>query len=602
MAEDNKQALIDAAWKQWFHKDYAWHEQPQEPVPFHTLEDSWRTDPETNEVRDDKALEDAGELIRHDGQKPYHIALLPLHYEDGTPTRKLTHASTTHEKLMAILRQRLSAAADPEAPLAHFRGIVVGGAFDLPGWEFDQPIRARLIDAIFAGPVNFLRATFAGDADFSDATFLADANFGGAIFNAKARFVNATFAGGVDFDQATFKADANFYAAKFAADASFLRATFLGSTDVSGIKFTADANFHKTTFAADADFSGTIFAGKANLNGATFTADADFNYAVFTAEAAFNGASFAADAHFKGLTFKGRFSFGDSRFVRVADFGQMNWPKNPLDHHVAFLNATFHDLADFTGSGFRAFAAFDGARFQQGLRFDKAGLGNIAKKHFEASSREQFNTEQKAASGADGREQNLEQLESGCRVLKQEMAKQGDKSREQLLYKFELLARRAQHSTPGWEKVASYAYETLSDYGGSVFRPILWLKGVFVVFALVFWTFLFSLAPSAAHPHIPPPLHDATGHAPKECAANALTLPIKSVSDQLTLAAELSASRIFPFGPFDDVPKRLILAYDCDGFSGRSLVFRLLATLESFLALTLAFLSGLSVRRRFQIN
>lgn len=577
MAQDkiaDRDKLLTEAWARWREADYSWEgllDRRKEADGFESLQHYWRTDPGTGEVRDDAALIDAGELIVVAGQKTYHIAHLPLHYEDGSPTTKTVPETATeiHERLVNLIEVRLKVSSAEDSPMAMLQGIVIGSRIDLSLNRADYPLQ-----------VNFSFALI-HEALFTGAKFLSSVSFLGTTFLDSVRFDNTTFSSYIRFDRATFYGDTHFDSASFLGDAIFSNATFYSR-----------ASFVFATFSCDACFDSAIYG-----------AEAYFLISSFSGHTSFVRTSFSDYARFGCAKFSSHMNYTHAQFQKEADFAEVTWPQNPLAHHKAFFNATFEALADFSGSGFRAFAAFDGAIFKQGLRFDKIERSSATgKRRFEAQARHHLNNELaacKTESDDDfGPEQRLEELENGCRLLKQEMIKQGDKSREQILYKFELLARRAQKSTALSEKALSYLYGWFSDYGGSALRPLVWLVGIWLGFSLLFSTFLFSVSPPRP---VPAPVALVAPASPNGSCKDALHLPAKA-SDLLPLSLSVSASRIFPFGAFEDVSKRLVSAYDCEGYTGRALGFRLLATVESFLALTLAFLFGLAVRRRFQIS
>ena len=66
---------------------------------------------------------------------------------------------------------------------------------------------------------------------------------------------------------------------------------------------------------------------------------------------------------------------------------------------------------------------------------------------------------------------------------------------------------------------------------------------------------------------------------------------------------EMAASRIFPFGAFEDVSKSWFANLTKRGVTtGTVLVARSMASLQSLIALLLIFLFGLAVRRRFKVG
>ncbi len=600
MAQDkiaDKEQRLAEAWARWREADFSWEgllDPRKEPEGFDSLQHYWRTDPETGEVRDDAALVAAGELIVVAGQKTYHLAHLPLHYEDGTPTAKTTSetASVIHNHLIALIEVRLKAALIDKAPSALLQGLVTGDTLNLSKDRFDHVLRIIFDKAIIAS------------ADFESATFSRYAGFKWVTFSGKASFWDTNFSGYADFWGTTFLDIADFWIVKFSGYADFSAATFLSYSRFSSAAFSYSAAYDRVNFSGDTDFSDVAFSGYARFDNVLFSSDANFSRTAISGRAIFNYAKFSGNARFDYAKFLGDITCNCARFTKGMNFINIIWSPNHRGHHKAFFNTTFDGLADFSGSGFHAFAAFDGAQFKQGLRFDKIDRNDASGwRRFESQARHHFDYELATCKEAHDRfdqEQRLEELENGCRLLKQEMIKLGDKSREQILYKFELLARRAQKSTALSEKALSYLYGWFSDYGGSALRPLVWLVGIWLGFSLLFLTFLFSVSPPRPAP-APAPAAVVAQASPSGACKDAMRLPAKA-SDLLPLSLSVSASRIFPFGAFEDVSKRLVSAYDCEGYTGRALGFRLLATVESFLALTLAFLFGLAVRRRFQIS
>jgi hypothetical protein len=140
----------------------------------------------------------------------------------------------------------------------------------------------------------------------------------------------------------------------------------------------------------------------------------------------------------------------------------------------------------------------------------------------------------------------------------------------QQFYRFELLARRAQRDTPAWEKLFSLLYGAASNYGASMARPFGALFVLVGLFALYYHLRAYGLSLSW----------------PPDWA-------------QTVASLEFSASRVFPFGAFEDVSKNWIGMFTSGLFR---LEMRILGSVQSALALALVFLFGLAVRRRFQIS
>jgi hypothetical protein len=479
----SKEELIKRAWERWFKADYSWEGLKKKSLRHSnkTYQDYWRKHPETDIVRDDEALRENGELIDYvmgDKTITYHIAHLPLHYQDGTPTRKTSHRDEVQEQLDALIIMWLN-----KAP---FGGVVFLN-LDLSRDRFEKTLSANFVCCFFAGKANFNRATFIETSNFSDTTF--------------------------------------------ADEADFNEATFLKEYDI-----------HTATFSGEANFSGTTFADKADFSHATFSAGVNFSKTTFQHYLSLSSVHFSITPNFSGII----------------------WPKYAPDLRHAFDKASFYGLVDFSGFGFRAFAAFNGARFTQGLWLD---IPNEA-----AKADKQFAIELKAAKNANDKFTRLKELEGGCRVLKQEMAKQSDRVTEQILFKFELIARREQLTKKDLEWWASHVYRLVSDYGASIWRPFLTLLLVtFITFPLTNAVFF-----------------NITGQFLS--------------SDNWYYALSASLGRIFQFSIYGDLLKQYVNLLNGTGNPWWAFWFIFCGAIQSLISIILIFLLGLAIRRRFQIN
>ncbi|MFZ4121653.1 MAG: hypothetical protein ACOYKM_08315 [Caulobacterales bacterium] len=141
----------------------------------------------------------------------------------------------------------------------------------------------------------------------------------------------------------------------------------------------------------------------------------------------------------------------------------------------------------------------------------------------------------------------------------------------QAQHRFELQARRKQRSLPPGEALFSDLYATASDYGASMLRPFIALGLVIFLFGVIYAV-----------------MHNPFGVIP--------TL------SQVESAMTFSASRVFPFGTYEDVSKDWITAFENTSGGLATFGLRVLATVQSVFAILLSFLFGLAVRRRFQIS
>jgi len=711
MTEEKSQEQLEHEWwDAWRKEDFSWEGldekligqtrdkmvKQREPGPIglygeKSLQEYWRRDPDTGEVRDDAALMAAGELIRAPNHKLWHIVHTPLFWSNGN-SAKCIWDHVTRGKLRACVSARIEAGSEtkldqygeygPEGPdgraqLAgavlldpptHPKGKTIPIHIDAPTvwfpvWDasdqvfgpgacFDRAFfssgayfaRAMFGDvarfemtkfgnayagswfaaASFSGYVTFYLAIFCGEAQFSHATFAKRARIENINFFRKAGFTDTTFSGDVSLGS-TFRDDAYFSGAKFLDKVDFLSA-----------KFFKDAHFERTTFSNEVDFYKPTFSGIADFDDATFSSDVTFKEGVFSDEARFIGGHCEGTAHFDNAEFKkaarfetrefrglvyfdaasfgGPMLFSATVFNKPVSFRRITWPETPRDWHAAFDQALFRETAVFKGSRFKALAAFDGATLERGIQLDDAS-DTDASSTFEAerhsaiaaagTDADQWKmAEDKRRKGVDkdatklvtsqeitvyvrqAHDLRLRELERGCRVLKQAMEQASNKNREQLLHRFELIARRSQCDTPLWERFFSHIYEWTSNYGGSIARPLGVLLLVLIPgFTALYWgwaAMLNRLFPTQVIGILP----IADAWASLRFAWTNAFQPFSALASNLIAPHETSwlAAFLTDFGP------------------GWGFAVRVVATTQSVASLVLIFLSGLAVRRRFQIS
>lgn len=450
----------------------------------------------------DKAINDDHTLTDHRAQLR------------GAILRRLPHAPASKKYA------HLHLTADLSAFLAHF---------DASGLGFGSP--ADFAVTLFCSGASFIGTEFyGGDTNFNRAQFSGgDAHFGNAVFSGgSVDFGSAKFSGGdIHFDGAEFSSgyanfnnaefsggDTSFYKAKFCGGrASFANAEFSGghavfesaefSDGAANFCFTkfssGDANFDSAEFSEDASFFGTEFSdGDASFLDTTFAAGASFRGARFLKACEFGrsdqpyatqpqpGAQFLGPLNFRGAYFKGQ-----------TDFSRVRFPDKAEDRNSALEGARIFKPLDLKGVEHLPFSAFHGIRLDQGLlldsqhpvpeQFDRAVEDAEA-----AISRDTDPGTAKPDPERCGADKRYAALEGGCRALKEAMARDGDRKREQEFFSHELAARamRLRHrltelkaDTEGAsarnkigparaELIASQLYKNLSGYGGSILRPL----------------------------------------------------------------------------------------------------------------------------------
>lgn len=577
-----------------------------------TLQDYWR--------------DEENDLIEGDGMRWTRVHC-PLVWRDGTPTPKAGWSAEEQAAFDALVAAKLAAAGESAIWLsgeaADLRAQLQGAVLFKAPTQAEgaaSPLSARFDRAVFTEGASWVRTSFSIGVTFASATFCKGAAFSSAIFAKDVSFASVVFRDSATFYDVIINGDANFGSANFSGSARFDNAVIEGKADFSFAAFDGEAAFASAAFRNNARFAFAAFAGRAafaaahfhgigDWGSAHFRAEADFRDATFEKPAYFNSANFSGVLHMAGAIFRtpvsfreakfgGRTDFGAAVFEAAASFEHIAWPTQAGDWHGAFQQARFRAAPSFAGSRFKALAAFAGAALENGLAIDDEG---------EAAASRTFVQERRAAIAAAtrdaqdwaaeeidknggrmnrslvakkrfaARETRLKQLESGCRVLKQAMAQASNKPLENLLYRFELLARRAQRDTPLWEKTLSHLYGLASNYGASMARPFLALGVLLVLFGAIYFA-----------------LGALRGFGGEDFTRDAWQAWDFSFANVFRPLASLSRD-VFEQGTL----AHNLLTQDAPGWSSG---VRALATLQSLLAIVLAFLFALSVRRRFQIN
>lgn len=524
-----KDKLISDAWARWRQQDYSWEGLKERTLSSNsflgkrTLQDVWRRGVDGKRLSDEE-LRNAGMLVERAGQKTYHIAHLPLTYDDGQETIKFKENKELSENIQKSIRYIF----ESKEKQINLSGCVLDKAPKIS----KDPISFKYEDVIFTSIANFQGTSFNFDTSFWNACFLEGANFNSVIFNGKVEFNNAFFLG--------------------------------------------DTYFWMTNFKFSV-FNNVNFFGAADFHQATFEQELSSHHSIYFNRAAFRSCTFRKSAQFVRCIFSDMLTFELSKFSDIFYLTDCTWPVNGILAHKAFDKVIFREVADFRGSGFKLFAAFDGATFERGLKLDRDPEPACVKQfeyELEAARRsvKTFDDEQPwrmDVLNIDDSAKRIMEIESGCRLLKQEMARSGDKNREQLLYKFEVKSQKEHPSTSSFDKIISQIYDFISDYGTSISRPLIMLF-------LSFWFF---------------------------SQLYALMYPTTQLYwGNLIMGLAVSGSRIFPFGAFGDVSKEFAERIAGDGKPVTSVFYMFAATFQSFTAIILIFLAALAVRRRFQIS
>jgi uncharacterized protein YjbI with pentapeptide repeats len=622
-----------------------------------TLQDYWRKDPVGTSFRSDDQLLAAKELEKDPFDRLWHIAHIPVAWDDGSPTWKADPTHENWERLWELLRSRifafqrrqlvLAATDDSEQEKTQFGGVVFGKFPD--DWEWHDPfdtLRIKFATCAFLDEVDFShveshtgldlryslflrRAAFdhiltKGNLDFSNSMFaeqlsLCDAKIFGSMTVRRihcfgeAAILNNIIGGATEITESVFYGANGFEGTSFVGDVTVSFCRFLGLVSAAQTKFMHKASIVQCMFLSeDVSFTGRCrgdfsfidctvkdctfaflhLCKDAYFSATRFHQNAGFQNVDFHGKVSFRNAVFESDATFQDVRFRGPIEFHNTVFAGVADLSRCTFPEEARLFHSGFRGAEFRRVADFTNPEFRAWGAFAGAKFHQLVLFSPEVLRNDASIEgaFEDIERIAEGV-RNAGTGASGDvnepDHLLGDLEAAFQTLKVAMAAQQSRLEEQRFYRFELVARRMQAGTPGFEKVFSILYSVTSAYGTSLIRPAVWLLALTFAFASVYWAMTQTL---------------------RDLAMVFWPFPLGKIDPDMINALTFSFRNVFqPFSAWvvpagNSTVEDWTRAFLNNGGPLHHLAARLLASLQSFVSPILLFLSALAVKRRFQIT
>ncbi len=598
-------ALEAQWWKDWWAADYSWDGLAGKKL-LHVLAAEFLDIPKFGLSFQDYWRNEESHLIAEPGTNRRWTRLhCPLVFADGTPSPKQGWTEAEWDAVFAAIPSVKLPVPDTEAVV--LEGAVlpklrvwfsdkwldlshayVGSDYGEPSWG----LSAR--HTLFRGKVQFIAATF-HVAQFQDAVFLSDFSALHTHFAGESNFIGARFAGRADFSEARFDQHAQFDEAQFAGPADFFGVRFGARALFNSVQCLDDIGFYKTAFVRRLSINDASFYGRLNLEGAT---DGDpiaqSPQAIrLQATAENTGLTGTLDAA-QGPTERSFRSLPKLHARRATFYEDANISNRDLLSPSTFRDARFFERARFHGSDIHANVNFHGAEFRKALGYKTSNLP----KYPEALLRLRFCAESEATNFAAWKKAYLksrvehratdfssdgyfDSLEASFRTLKQLMEDRRDRVREGEFFNLELQARRRRNDVPWWERVASVTYWALSDYGNSIFRPL------FALAALYFALSVAYLLMGDVHGAIVPGLKINPHHL-----YSALGFSWNNVFSPFSV---LDPQR---FQAGDEWARALVLSDD----PGFNLRVKILASVQSLLSLTLAFLAGLAGRRRFQIN
>ena len=256
-----------------------------------------------------------------------------------------------------------------------------------------------------------------------------------------------------------------------------IKSISVGTTDIgfSGFIFPSDARFGNTSFGGgvtfeNATFRGNVYFGSAkfknfaDFNNCTFCCFAGFLTAIFCGRTAFKDSTFSSTAHFEGTSFQSSTTFVNAKFLGDVSFAG------------AKVNGTFN----MTGACFNVVPAFNQADFRQApdlddVRFPLPGFWRGGKEEFD------FKLPRPPGLGHGAN------LVTKYRAIRRIAIQGADYEREQMAFKGEIRAKRGiVHKFYHAGFWLGIVYDLLSDFGRSMWCPVLAWVACIIVFAVYF--------------------------------------------------------------------------------------------------------------------
>lgn len=642
MKSESPEELQRRWWAEWWRADYSWDGLAARTVT------GWYKDPEGRFTRSrgnasnprltlqDVWRHEETRLITDAQKRRWTSVHIPLSWQDGTPAKSTWTLRQLQQLNQAILDAmslfpedpapaagaRRRAVIPPPSTLARAFGIPLDGvvlpitppivsrmkhlradraafvALDVTGLEstylrlclFDEGLSVKKIargrdcriwSSLVAGELK-LETLKLDRLRFGDCVVTGKASLKAVEARDRLNFANTSFFKGLTFQQAKASSIGLEHCRieddlKGGVEAEVLELTGLKvggdltleqvsveRIDAAGLEVSGKAEMTDLVVTDTADFSESSWARKVNLVGAQLS------------QPIFDNADFQGRAWFDAATFSGSASFSEAHFHNAASFKGVVWEGEPGDHAGAFRQTRFDSFVDFRAPAFEAFSAFDGANFKGEIRFLPSAFTDDRLVH-------------RLLRAGKGDDTKVE-LEHGFRALKQAAENVRNRALEQTFFRYELLARRSQAATPRPERIASMAYGTVSNYGSSFVRPLVFAALVWAAFIPVYLT-LGTMTGTAAYNDLA-----LFGGPPHPGWLSAIDLSSRSMFNLFGVwtVRPPTADPIL----LGESPDTALL--HTSALIG--LIARLASSFQSLFAGVLLFLVALAARRRFQIS
>lgn len=331
----------------------------------------------------------------------------------------------------------------------------------------------KLANVTFPGEVSFEKTEFLVNVDFSDSAFEENTSFLNCKFHKKTDFSEAKFKGRTDFNRSSFRDTTLFEKAIFKEKAHFFEVQFYNPTFWGNAKFNNTVTFENSRFSAQAVFYKTEYIDRTYFKNIVFVESVIFKESVFNNIVDFSGSVFQHGADFTGVSFIQESLFRRSHFYKELNMRGVNTDK----------------ICDFSDSSFSRFIPdFSLMDAITDLRLDRVKILETirSKQDFEIDDPRPWPFRHIAIAP---------EIDATIkyRSLKKIANENHDHLVELNMFIDEMRARRFWYDKPFSLKDGAgrfwwgLIYGWISDYGRSMFRPLLgWAVCLFIFAAIAF--------------------------------------------------------------------------------------------------------------------
>ena len=607
---DETEQRMRKFWREWRDADFSWDGLKRKSVGGgKSLQDVWRAEEEN--------------LVRASDGKLYTIFHSPIETNSNDEQLKVGWSGQQAERAKKTLRDHVRQSSELGIDL-NLTGVVLPDelTLDLSASNSERyrfiAENARLggivaenqkfltVDfskALITGPILLRSSSVRQSLIFFEALVLAEVNcaamengsmnLSGARFNSFATFNRTEFTGPISAEGVYFDKFAGFFRVQFYDFAWFSNAVFNENAWFHSAVFHIGTHFWNTRFNKIVNFSSGMIAGETIFTGAKWPeASEEHGYVFFNTTlkgnfripqedfcefAIFNGAILERDIIIDEKVVFDNQSY--RRAIKLAEdtsFARSAWEREKAEEEkVEVIRKREKEREEIESEeiiesrlhpAIRSYLRDEYRRAQSGL-----GVVNITRGKYSASSSAFSQAKPPKSYLINFREERLRELEGGLRALRKGSEAVGDATKAQRFFRLELITkRRRRKRVGGLLRISSYLYQLLSDFGGSMGRPLFWIGVAWLFFACIF-----ALWPI---------------EGPRDFLG-ALNFSARNIVRPFSAWA---SAELYP----DSFAATIL--QNPDTTSGLSV--RIIATVQSFFSLILLFLFGLAARRQFQIG